>query len=78
MRVAKAIRRSRQNSQGRPLTQFERIRIHMRYAAACYLTKATGIAYEVDHIQPISEGGLHHPDNLQILTAQANRKKWAS
>ena len=25
------------------------------------------IDFHVDHIQPISKGGLHHPDNLQIL-----------
>jgi 5-methylcytosine-specific restriction endonuclease McrA len=31
--------------------------------------------YEVDHIIPISKGGLHHQDNLQYLTAQENRKK---
>jgi 5-methylcytosine-specific restriction endonuclease McrA len=30
----------------------------------------------VDHIQPIAKGGLHHPDNLQILTMEENRKKW--
>jgi len=32
--------------------------------------------HEVDHIQPIAKGGLHHPDNLQILTKTENRKKW--
>lgn len=32
--------------------------------------------YEVDHIIPISRGGLHHPDNLQYLTKSDNRKKW--
>jgi 5-methylcytosine-specific restriction endonuclease McrA len=31
--------------------------------------------YEVDHIIPISKGGLHHQDNLQYLTAEENRKK---
>lgn len=32
--------------------------------------------YEVDHIQSIAKGGLHHPDNLQIITKTENRKKW--
>lgn len=31
--------------------------------------------YEVDHIIPISKGGLHHQDNLQYLTISENRKK---
>ncbi len=31
--------------------------------------------YEVDHIIPISKGGLHHQDNLQYLSKILNRKK---
>ena len=31
--------------------------------------------YEVDHIIPISKGGLHTLDNLQYLTITENRKK---
>jgi 5-methylcytosine-specific restriction endonuclease McrA len=31
--------------------------------------------YEIDHIIPISKGGLHHPDNLQYLTMVENRSK---
>lgn len=31
--------------------------------------------YEVDHIKPLSKGGLHHEDNLQYLPASINRKK---
>lgn len=31
--------------------------------------------YEVDHIVPISKGGLHHIDNLQYLTITENRRK---
>ena len=33
--------------------------------------------YEVDHIHPISRGGLHSPENLQYLPMNDNRKKWA-
>jgi len=33
--------------------------------------------YEVDHIKPISKGGLHHQDNLQILEKILNNKKRA-
>ena len=31
--------------------------------------------YEVDHIKPISKGGLHTLENLQYLTIEENRKK---
>lgn len=31
--------------------------------------------YEVDHIIPLCEGGLHHPDNFQYLPALENRRK---
>ncbi len=31
--------------------------------------------YEVDHIIPLSKGGLHHEDNLQYLTVNENRSK---
>jgi 5-methylcytosine-specific restriction endonuclease McrA len=31
--------------------------------------------YEVDHICPVSKGGLHTLENLQYLTASENRKK---
>jgi len=31
--------------------------------------------YEVDHIIPLSKGGLHHQDNLQYLTVLENRQK---
>lgn len=45
------------------------------YDDAKRLTEETGIKHEVDHIIPISRGGLHHQDNLQILTWIENRKK---
>lgn len=33
--------------------------------------------YQVDHIIPLSKGGLHHPDNLQYLPAIVNNAKRA-
>jgi len=42
------------------------------------LSVETGIPHEVDHIIPIAKGGLHHQDNLQILTMTENRKKGSS
>ena len=31
--------------------------------------------YHVDHIIPLSKGGLHHPDNLRVITATENLRK---
>lgn len=31
--------------------------------------------YEVDHIIPLSKGGLHHENNLQYLPKKGNRRK---
>jgi 5-methylcytosine-specific restriction endonuclease McrA len=45
------------------------------YEEARRLTKITGIPHEVDHKIPIVRGGLHHQDNLQILTRKENRQK---
>lgn len=39
------------------------------------LTKDTGIKYSVDHIKPLILGGLHHQDNLQVITLADNIKK---
>lgn len=41
------------------------------------ISDTTGIPHEVDHIIPIAKGGLHHQDNLQIITKTENRMKGA-
>lgn len=41
------------------------------------ISEVTGVVHHVDHIKPISKGGKHHPDNLQILTATENLQKHA-
>ena len=46
------------------------------YKKAKELNTAAGyIKYQVDHIIPLSRGGKHHQDNLQILLAEENLKK---
>lgn len=47
------------------------------YEEAKRLTLATGVKHEVDHIIPVSKGGLHHQDNLQVLPWLENRAKGA-
>jgi 5-methylcytosine-specific restriction endonuclease McrA len=41
------------------------------------LTSSTGVQYDVDHIIPLFEGGLHHPNNLQIITHEEHLMKTA-
>lgn len=50
-------------------------KINYFYIQAEKLTEETGIMHHVDHIIPLSKGGLHHQDNLQVLTAFENIKK---
>jgi 5-methylcytosine-specific restriction endonuclease McrA len=38
-------------------------------------TQETGVLHHVDHIVALSLGGMHTASNLQVLTAEANRKK---
>lgn len=48
------------------------------YDQASYLSKATGIPHEVDHIYPLQSKymcGLHVENNLQILTKSENSSK---
>jgi hypothetical protein len=48
------------------------------YEKARLLTKETGVAHEVDHIIPLRGelvSGLHVESNLQVITADENRRK---
>ena len=58
-----------------PLNLEEETRMYKFYETRYYLTESTGVMHHVDHRIPATKGGLHHPDNLQILTASENRKK---
>ena len=57
------------------LTPEEHQRILLIYKECAIMTEKTGVPHHVDHINPISKGGKHHPDNLQILTATENIRK---
>lgn len=48
------------------------------YTMSIILSKSTGERYEVDHIHPVSKGGLHTFENLQILSKADNRAKGVS
>jgi HNH endonuclease len=59
-----------------PLSREERARLLAIYAECRKLNREAGsIVYNVDHIVPISQGGKHHPDNLQILSVTDHAAK---
>ncbi|KKK54173.1 hypothetical protein LCGC14_3087400 [marine sediment metagenome] len=70
-----AKRRAQKLDQTPPDTDFKKI--EEIYEEARRLQEETGEPHHVDHIIPISKGGLHHQDNLEPLTAEANLRKGA-
>lgn len=72
-----ALRHARKKGLAVPLTLEEKARVAKFYAAARALTLLAGEPYHVDHIKPLSKGGLHHPDNLQVLRGVDNLRKGA-
>ena len=79
--VARCRVRSARKAQQIPswVTVKELQQIKQLYIKAAELTRATGVAHEVDHIVPLAGelvSGLHCLANLQILTRTENRTKW--
>lgn len=72
-----ARRRAHKLAQSPLLTNEERAKIIGFYAEARAMTEMSGVPYHVDHIKPLSKGGLHHPDNLQVLLGRENLRKGA-
>ena len=64
----KASRRVRDNG-GRVATCLRERKAIIRLYQTCPL------GYEVDHIVPVSRGGSHTLDNLQLLTREENVRK---
>lgn len=53
----------------------ERTAVSEIYEQSRKLTEETGVQHHVDHIRPLAAGGVHHPNNLQIITAAENIAK---
>jgi len=71
----RARRRATKINQTPNMTREELGEIADIYKKCKEISLKTGIKHEVDHIMPLSKGGLHHPNNLQILTRVENRRK---
>lgn len=54
---------------------YDREGVLAMYALAQKFSELTGVEMHVDHIKPISKGGEHNVDNLQLLASQLNIAK---
>jgi 5-methylcytosine-specific restriction endonuclease McrA len=58
------------------LSREDKARLLAVYKECRSMNRAAGsIQFHVDHVVPISKGGLHHPDNLQILSVEEHKQK---
>lgn len=57
------------------LTTADKKEIENMYKLAQDKTKDTGFQWHVDHIVPLTKGGLHKPTNLQVVPARWNIRK---
>jgi hypothetical protein len=70
-----AKRRSLKKQSSVLLTKSQKQIIDCFYAQAHRLENRIGIKFHVDHIVPLSKGGLHSPTNLQTIPATLNISK---
>ena len=71
-------RKERVTRQTPSMTQEETTRLAVTYQQRDHLNREAGfIKYHVDHIIPLTAGGLHHPDNVRVVTAHENVRKGA-
>jgi 5-methylcytosine-specific restriction endonuclease McrA len=70
-----AKRRSLKLQQTPDLTDEQKEQVNYLYWLAKDLRAVSGEEYHVDHIHPLSKGGLHEPSNLQILPKDLNLRK---
>ena len=70
-----AKRRAKIRNQTPELTAEQKNYIDYLYWLAKDLRAVSGEDYHVDHIHPLSKGGLHEPSNLQILPKDLNLRK---
>ena len=68
-------RRAAEKNNTPDLTHNQKLIIETIYLQRIRLEKRLGIPFHVDHVIPISKGGLHIPSNLQVLPAKLNFKK---
>ena len=68
-------RRCKQKNASIPLTANEKEKMLLLERTRQQLQSETGREYHIDHILPITHGGIHHPVNLRILDGRENVSK---
>lgn len=71
----KSVRRRRLLAAQPSLTKPQATTVVAIYEARARVSKCTGVIFHVDHIHPLCYGGLHAPENLQILPWKLNLSK---
>jgi hypothetical protein len=67
--------RAKRKNQKAILTREEELTIKEIYKTRKRISDCTEVQFHVDHIYPISKGGLHKLSNLQLLPAKINIRK---
>lgn len=62
---------NRKRNQTPILTKSEKLKIKTYYKVSKYMGKG----WQVDHVVPLNKGGLHYPDNLQVVPTGHNARK---
>lgn len=79
MILYQAQRRAKLRGDSISLNSEEKKRIRDWYKFRSILNSKHGKAmFHVDHKQPISRGGRHHPDNIRVTTAEYNVRKFVN
>jgi 5-methylcytosine-specific restriction endonuclease McrA len=77
--LAKALIHDPDYDRAKVLEIYKEARLTTLKLANCVATDdPLQIIMHVDHIRPLSKGGAHHQDNLQIISARENLEKGAN
>jgi hypothetical protein len=72
MAVLYSLRRARKVDSKITLTDDEMKALRSLQKKRRLLCEKTGVQYQLDHILPLAYGGIHHPCNIQVITASEN------
>jgi hypothetical protein len=75
-RENEAKRRAKKAASVTAVSKMEKSMIQALYRMAAILSNTCGESFHVDHIMPLSRGGTHTFENLQILSAHENLTKY--